>query len=96
MKKFIAIAALGLLAACSNGYRDADGGMTINARPPAPLYAVAGGALGSGYGGWRIGICNETDLSECGGTFDKADIQTAAKAGKLRFRYPDGSTRTYK
>lgn len=87
-------AAMISLSACTSP--DSAGNIVIPARSAAlnNLWAPSGMAVPTG--GWRVGVCNETDISECGGSFDRAAIQKAAKDGKLSFRYPDGTVRPYK
>lgn len=77
---------------------DADGGYTLKERGDArnqySIWADGSGALTSAPKG-RDGYCNPQNISECGGNLDKARIQTAAAAGKLRFIDRAGKVSTY-
>lgn len=82
----VAAVAVAVLGACTPSV-DGDGFHTQRARAP-------GGMDGGMFGGGKSG-CNAATIDGCGGVTDRDDYQRLGAAGKLRFTYPDGSTRVY-
>jgi predicted small secreted protein len=78
------------MAAC-NTVSDTGGDVVVPARSEAlgNLNYSASGGTGMPTN-IRYGVCNETNISECG-----ESLQKIAREGRLVFRYPDGSLRRY-